>query len=325
MFESGRPRVTSASAGVVGELSVSAILASIATLLLFFATAPRATPNPQQRDLVSTLQSALSAMPAQSGAILVEDVESGSILASRGLDVAAHHLDRPGSTLKPFVLIALLESGRLDPHQRILCRRTLTIGRTRMDCTHPAEISQTDAQAAIAWSCNTYVSEVATRLTANELVQAFRRAGLDSPTRLVDGEATGRIPLPLDRSELQLEALGSWGIEVTPLELLEAYRKLALRKRESRIDATGPVFAGLEDSVTFGMAHAAWIQGMSVAGKTGTASSDETPRSHGFFVGYVPAERPEIVVLIYLANGRGMDAAAVAQPLLSAYEKFRAP
>jgi penicillin-binding protein 2 len=279
----------------------------------------------QQDSLAAAMNAAVSQSPAAPGAIIVQDVVTGSILAARGLDVAAHRLDRPGSTLKPFVLMALLDSGRLDPQRRILCRRTLTIGGMRMDCTHPANVSQIDAEAAIAWSCNTYVSEVSTRLSAHELVQVFRRAGFDSPTGRAASEAVGTIALPATREELQLEALGSWGIEVTPLELLEAYRKLALRRREGTTGAETPVFAGLADSVAFGMAHAAFVADMRAAGKTGTASSTDTARSHGFFVGYAPVDKPEIVVLVYLENGRGMDAAALAEPIFSAYAKLKKP
>ena len=298
----------------------------LAALLLLMAVALLCSAQAaQQNSLSAAMSAAVSREPAVPGAVIVLDVASGAILASRGLDVAAHRLDRPGSTLKPFLLMALLESGRLDPQLRILCRRVLTIGRTRMDCTHPADVSQIDAETAIAWSCNTYVSDVATRLSARELVQAFRRAGLDSPTGLVANEGIGRIPLPADREELQLEALGSWGIQVTPLELLEAYRKLALRRRDGGNGRDAPVFAGLADSVAFGMAHAAYVADMSAAGKTGTASSTDSARSHGFFVGYAPADRPEIVVLVYFENGRGLNAAALAQPLFAAYRKFKKP
>lgn len=297
---------------------------ALVPLLLAEALLCAASAAPQT-SLSAAMSAAVSRMSAEPGAIVVQDVASGSILAARGLDIAARRLDRPGSTLKPFVLMALLESGRLDPEQRIVCRRTLTIGGTRMDCTHPADVSQIDAEAAIAWSCNTYVSEVATRLSARELVQAFRKAGLDSPTGRASNEATGTISLPANRSELQLEALGSWGVEVTPLELLEAYRKLALRRREWRSGPEATVFAGLADSVAYGMAHAASVADMSAAGKTGTASSEDSLRSHGFFVGYAPADRPEIAVLIYLENGRGMDAAALARPIFSAYARYKRP
>jgi cell division protein FtsI/penicillin-binding protein 2 len=129
--------------------------------------------------------------------------------------------------------------------------------------------------------------------------------------------------MPRDREMLQLEALGNRGIEVTALELLEAYRKLALRKRNGLrdTDADAPVFAGLEESVTFGMAHAANVDGVKIAGKTGTAASRESARTHGFFVGYAPAEKPEIVVVIYLEQGNGGDAAGVARGIFAAAAK----
>ncbi|MGB9465175.1 MAG: penicillin-binding transpeptidase domain-containing protein, partial [Candidatus Acidiferrum sp.] len=84
-----------------------------------------------------------------------------------------------------------------------------------------------------------------------------------------------------------------------------------------------PVFGGLEQSVTYGMAHAANVEGMKIAGKTGTAASRKSARAHGFFVGYAPAEKPEIVMVVYLEQGRGGDAAAVAQDVIAEFAKDR--
>jgi penicillin-binding protein 2 len=192
-----------------------------------------------------------------------------------------------------------------------------------MDCAHPVSIVDLDAEEAIAYSCNSYFAEAAARLSAGELTGALRRAGMDSASGSVKDEASGKIEMPRDREMLQLEALGDRGIEVTALELLEAYRKLALRKRNGLrdTDADAPVFAGLEESVTFGMAHAANVDGVKIAGKTGTAASRESARTHGFFVGYAPAEKPEIVVVIYLEQGNGGDAAGVARGIFAAAAK----
>jgi len=77
----------------------------------------------------------------------------------------------------------------------------------------------------------------------------------------------------------------------------------------------------MEDFVAFGMAHAASVNGMHVAGKTGTSVARNTQQTHGFFVGYAPAEKPRIAVVVFLAQGRGLDAAAVAQPVFSAFAK----
>jgi cell division protein FtsI/penicillin-binding protein 2 len=209
---------------------------------------------------------------AGDAAVVVADLSSAKVLAARNMEVAAGKLVRPGSTLKPFILLELLDTGKLDAQARLFCRRPLMIGTKRMDCTHPTEISTLDAADAIAYSCNSYVSEVATRLTMGDLVQTLRRAGLDSPSGLAREESTGRVTRPSSVAELQLEALGDWGIETTPLELLGAYRRLALRVKAGNLGTAAPIFDGLEGSVSYGMADAAHVQGFRIAGKTGTAS-----------------------------------------------------
>jgi penicillin-binding protein 2 len=286
---------------------------SIAAIIVAATLALRSAPPESAVD--PTLQQvAERTMSGHPGALVVEDVNSGTILASVDLQLAAHGLERPGSTLKPFVLMALLEAQKVNPEDRLLCRRPLIIGGARMDCTHSANVTHLNADDAIAYSCNSYFAQVAPRLGELELVQALRRAGFDSPSGLASGEATGRIGKPATRAQLELEALGDDGIEVTPLELLEAYRRLALRRRGGN---SGPVFDGLEHSVTYGMAHAVNVDGMKVAGKTGTASSSRSARTHGFFAGYAPADKPEIAVVVFLERGRGMDAAALAQPVFA--------
>ena len=234
----------------------------------------------------------------------IAEVTSGKIIASNNLRLAATTLQTPGSTLKPFVLMSLLDLNRVDPAQKLICHRKLQIGSAHLDCTHPISVAQLNSDDAIAYSCNSYFAQVSIHLSSNELLQTFRRAGFDSPTGLTENDASGRIHPPANKDQIQLEALGADGIEITPLELLEAYRKLALRKRNGDIGKDAPVFDGLEHSVAYGMARAANVDGMKVAGKTGTAASRTNPRTHGFFVGYVPAEKPEIAIVVFVATGK---------------------
>jgi cell division protein FtsI/penicillin-binding protein 2 len=285
-------------------------------VLLFVSSPVGALPSKENIE-----QAVEQVMSGRTGALVVVDVASDAVVAAYRLDLAGHELERPGSTVKPFVLAALLDSGKLDPDQKFLCKHALRIGNVQMDCSHPAFVNELNAEDAIAYSCNSYFAQVSIRLSDVDLVEAFRRAGFNAPTGLVGNEAVGRIERPTDQVELQLEALGDRGIEVTPLELAEAYRKLALRKREGNIGVYGPVYEGLEQSVAYGMAHGASVGGMRIAGKTGTASSPRGARTHGFFVGYAPADKPEIVVVVLLKQGRGMDAAAVAQPVFAEYAR----
>jgi penicillin-binding protein 2 len=210
---------------------------------------------------------------------------------------------------------------RVDPSQKLICKRKLQIGAAHLDCTHPISVAQLNSDDAIAYSCNSYFAQVSIRLTSHELLQTFRRAGFDSPTGLTENDASGRIRSPINKDQIQLESLGADGIEVTPLELLEAYRKLALRKRNGDIGKDAPVFDGLENSVGYGMARASNVDGMKVAGKTGTAASRTNPRTHGFFVGYAPAEKPEIAIVVFVQRGNGADAAALAHQVFAEYAR----
>ena len=277
-------------------------------------------PKSQDAQLQRAVDRALD-RPA--GAVVVIEVESGEILASKNLEFAGKQLIRPGSTLKPFVLMELMDSGRLDPRQRLICKRPLRIGGLRLDCSHTTEVTQLDADDAVAYSCNSYVAEASLRMNGSELVQALRRAGLDSLTGIVTRESAGHIDRPATQEQLQLTALGARGTEVTPLELLAAYRKLALRKRTGNLSPYEPVFDGLEHAVAYGTAHAAYVDGMKVAGKTGTADSAGSARTHGIFVGYAPADQPEIALMVYVSQGRGLDAAAIAQSILKEYWQLK--
>jgi cell division protein FtsI/penicillin-binding protein 2 len=318
--------------------------AVITGLLLMFAAGMLCAKNTAKNE---KLQAAVEqAMQGRSGALVVAEVGTGDVVAARGMDLAAGRVARPGSTVKPFVLLALLDAGKVDAEQKLICRRVVRIGGVKMDCTHTTAVTELNAEEAIAYSCNSYFAEVATRLSGAELAQALRRAGLDAPSGFVKEEATGHIETARDRELLQLEALGDRGIEVTPLELLAAYRKLALQKRngagaggetsaeggaspalagaregEGKIEKDAAVFAGLEASVAYGMAHAASVEGLRIAGKTGTAGSRENARPHGFFAGYAPAEKPEIVLVVYVEQGRGADAAAAAQSVFAEFAK----
>jgi penicillin-binding protein 2 len=230
--------------------------------------------------------------------------------------------------VKPFVLLKLLQSGKVDPQQHLVCQRKLILAGRRMDCTHSSAITDLDAADAIAYSCNSYFAQMAARLSPAELAEAFEHAGFTSRTGLTHdagSEASGRVVRAGDLEHMELQALGDWGLEVTPLELAAAYRNLALHKLKNDLAVAAPVFDGLERSLQYGMAHTDnGPFGITAAGKTGTAAGAATPQTHGFFLGYAPADKPEIVLVVYLEQGHGSDAATIAATIFSAYAKGRA-
>ena len=101
------------------------------------------------------------------------EVATGRRLLRYGPEVAA---TRPGSTLKPFTLLALLEAG-LDPTKRLPCPRQLTIGGRRFDCTHPP-LHSLNAREALAYSCNNYFAAATGRLTVERWAKSLAAYGI---------------------------------------------------------------------------------------------------------------------------------------------------
>src|SRR5258707_922981 len=133
-----------------------------------------------------------------------------------------------------------------------MCPRQLRISGRRLDCTHPEIATALDAPGALAYSCNCYFAQLALSLEAAAFARSLRRVA-------------GTVAVAATPEELQLQAIGEWGIEVTTMELLNAYRRLAL-EREDR--ALAPVFEGLDGAVAYGSAQLAKTAGLHVAGKT---------------------------------------------------------
>jgi penicillin-binding protein 2 len=71
-----------------------------------------------------------------------------------------------------------------------------------------------------------------------------------------------------------------------------------------------------------GTAGASAIQGLTLAGKTGTAQNTGGP-DHGWFVGFAPADKPKIVVAVLLEFGlHGSRAAHIASAIIGHYLKI---
>jgi cell division protein FtsI/penicillin-binding protein 2 len=293
--------------GVRAALSIPAIAVLMAAASLCIAQ-----PTPTWPSAV-----AQAAQFAPQARIVVLDIATGHLLAASHLSEAARTLAAPGSTLKPLALYGLVASGRWDPSRRIACTRKLTIAGRSLNCSHPAA-GPMDARQALTWSCNTYFATVAGTLAPGELRNLLAPTRLLSQTGLASTETTAIFRNPKTPDQTRLTLLGVDGVQVTPLELATAYRWLATQLAAHSDSAAAQVVqAGLQDSASFGMAGAASLGGVSIAGKTGTASPTTGAETHGWFIGLAPASAPRVVVAVYLPAGHGADAARVAGELLA--------
>ncbi len=265
-------------------------------------------------------------MTGRRGSVAVVDVQSGRLLAAYNLKGAARRVAPPGSAVKPFILLSLLSNGKTRAEERLACRRKLHLAGHKLNCGHPDSTEPLNAISALAYSCNDYFTSMALRLTAAQLQQALLEVGLASRPGIAPHEVAGEVVLSSTRESLQLQSIGEQNVRTTPLALLAAYQKLALRQREGLEDAALlTVFAGLEAATDYGMARLAQPAGpMKVAGKTGTSLADEGQWTHGWFVGFAPAARPDIAVVVYLERGTGpTDAAPIARTIFEVYSRGR--
>lgn len=249
--------------------------------------------------LLATASAALAGEPLDParGCTLLLDVKTQQVFTNNQILSAGARVP-PGSAIKPFVINALLKHGHIHPKTSFPCPRRLTIAGRRFDCSHPGLDASILPDTALAYSCNCYVAHMAERFAPGELSRELRSFDLDA------------IPSTTPDS-IRLQSIGEAGIEVTPLALAHAYRRLSLGAAE-------PVIAGMEEAVDFGTAQFAKVSGMKIAGKTGSTRRPATGEFIAWFAGFTPSRSPEKVVVVMLAgHSGGADAAPVAAQVLS--------
>lgn len=262
-------------------------------------------------------QLALDAALRDTGAVaVVLDGDDGRMIAATRAQQAAQLASTPGSTLKPLFLAAALRQGKVRAETTVVCHGNLRIAGRDLACTHPRTENMLNAERALAYSCNTWFANLATRFTPEQAVEVLRAAGFGSRTELFADDSTGTLREPRGLAEMQLLVLGLTDVQVTPAQLARAYFRLA-----QSFDPAPVVRKGLEGSIAYGMAHNAATPGMTIAGKTGTASDEGQPWTHGWFAGIAAHHAGRIVLVIYVPRGNGADAALLAHRFFARWEE----
>ena len=207
----------------------------------------------------------------------------------------------PGSVLKPLVVTALMDRGRLRADETYLCPGRLMVRGRQLNCVHPRTALPMDVPRALAYSCNCAVAHWAERFRAGELQESLGRYGLQT-----EGEVR----------DVRLPALGEENIRLSAEELLRAYRRLRISEA---------VRAGMCGAVSFGTAQWAALPHVSVAGKTGSGGTMGDGGRVAWFAGFAPSQQPEVMVVAMAAGGSGgSDAAPLAREAMVQYFGARA-
>jgi cell division protein FtsI (penicillin-binding protein 3) len=246
----------------------------------------------------------------------------------------------PGSTFKVITMAVALEKGLVRPGEMFDCQNGAirVAGATIHDHKPFGLLSATEI---LEKSSNVGVIKIGLRLGESDFYDYIRRFGLGSKTGIeLPGEARGLVREPKDWSGVS-QATISFGqeISVTPLQLVTAIATVAnggvlqpprivlkeLSPSGGTIAETAPRPAKriLEQStvetlrrmmitvVDTGTAKAARVPGYAIAGKTGTAQKigpDGRYSANHYvasFVGFVPAGKPRLTILVVLDEPRG--------------------
>jgi cell division protein FtsI (penicillin-binding protein 3) len=308
------------------------------------------------------LKAAVQANHARSGSVVVIDIPTGEVLAmvnqpafnpndreqyaaSRYRNRATNDFFEPGSSIKPFIVAAGMETGRYHPDTLIETGPgMMRVGIKTVKDKH--NLGTIDVTTVLAKSSNVGVAKIALSLQPQQMWTALDEFGFGRVTGSgFPGESAGILTSHQHwRSIGQATMSYGYGLSVTPLQLAQAYavlgsggirRPVSLRRLEvapegERVldETVARELVTMMEAVVSdaGTARRARVMGYRVAGKTGTAwkasetGGYSTNKYMAVFGGVVPASNPRLaaVVIIDEPTGGAYYGGEVAAPVFSA-------
>ncbi|HSK15102.1 MAG TPA: penicillin-binding protein 2 [Gaiellaceae bacterium] len=259
----------------------------------------------------------------------------------------------PGSTFKVVTIAAVLEEGIVEPETRFGLESSIQVADRVIHDAVPRGAQTMTVHDILARSSNVGVITLAHLLQRQKIAQWTRRFGFGRKTGIdYPGETRG-IVLPPEEwsgSTIGNVPIGQ-GIAVTPIQMAAAYAAVAndglwmqphlverIQGREPAEPAHRRIISAqtareltrmLRGVVEDGSGTAAQIPGYRIAGKTGTAAKPDprggysTSRYVASFVGFVPASRPRLVVLVTVDEPKGtIWGGVVAAPAFAEIAEF---
>ena len=306
------------------------------------------------------LKAALARHGADSASMVVLDARTAEVLAlvnapsynpnsrshadfARMRNRAVTDRYEPGSTIKPFAVVAALASGRFDVTSQIdTAPGYMNVGGKLVE--DPVNRGVLDLEGVLKHSSQVGIAKLALALPERAVFEALMDAGLGAPVGSgLPGETAARLSdRGLHRELARVTLAYGYGLAVTPLQLAQGYLALATggleapvtvlrRSQPPPVRRVLPAAAvrsvrSLMQAVTEpdGTAPEAAIAGTTVAGKTGTArkvgsEGYDDERHVALFAGMAPAQAPRFVAVVVINEPRGRlkGGGAVAAPVFS--------
>lgn len=259
----------------------------------------------------------------------------------------------PGSTFKPFVISAGLETGVLTGEESYTCGGVLHVGDHDIHCSNRDGHGTQTLKRALENSCNVALMQIGESMGAEEFTRYQELFGFGEMTGIdLPGEASTEGLLyeaeNMDAASLATNAFGQ-NFNVTMTQLAASFCSLVnggnyyephvvkqIQDENGNVTETkDPVLVRKTISketsdiikdymygvVEEGTGKSAAVEGYAIGGKTGTA--EKLPRRNGkylvSFIGYAPQENPQVVVYVVVnePNARGQANSGFATELAS--------
>ena len=255
----------------------------------------------------------------------------------------------PGSTFKIITMAAGLEEGVVSVDDRFYCPGYILVKDRRIHCAKRTGHGSQNFVEGAQNSCNPVFIQVGLRLGVDRYYRYFRKFGLLTRTGVdLPGEAGTIMHQEKNMGEVELATV-SFGqsFQITPIQLAVTVSSLinggrrvtphfgtAVSDREQTkaeelvypvkegiisSETSGQIREILEKVVSLGSGKNAGIQGYHIGGKT--ATSQTLPRSScryiSSFLGFAPAENPQVLVLCIIHDPKGVYyGGTVAAPVI---------
>ncbi len=293
-----------------------------------------------------TLKAAIQQYKAESGSIVILDIVTGEVLAMANQptynpnDRAQYSAERyrnraitdifePGSSIKPLIIAAALESGRYRANSIVdTAPGYVVVGPKKIE--DPRNLGRISLTTVLSRSSNVGATKIALSLEPEQLWRTLTRFGLGSLTASgFPGESAGMLTHYSDWRQISQATLGyGYGVSVTPLQLVQAYaaigsggviRPVSLVRLDEPVP--GERIVDRETAVAVrrmmeevvrpgGTGNNASIAGYRVAGKTGTAwkfaaGGYSEDKYFSIFAGLVPASNPRLAAVVVIDEPSG--------------------
>jgi peptidoglycan glycosyltransferase len=255
------------------------------------------------------------------------------------LDRSLSETYAPGSTFKLVTAAAALSSGNYEPDSRVPGPARLDLPLTTTDLpnyfsgTCSPGSQTTTIRHALHRSCNTTFGALALRLGDDALRDQATKFGFGSDLDVPIPVARSVFPEGINAPQTAQSAIGQFDVRSTPLQMAMVAAGIANRGKvmapylvdqvtaadlsvlsktepQELSEAVTPEVAAQLTNMMVGVVEEgtgsnARINGVQVAGKTGTAQVSEGRNAHAWFVSFAPADDPEVAVAVVLENGGG--------------------